>query len=69
MIRQLFSVLFLASITVSWTSAGMAQTPYYAGKTIHIVAGTKAGDVYDLYARHFAQFMPRYIPGNPNIIV
>ena len=46
-----------------------AQTPYYQGKTITIVAGTKAGDVYDLYARLFAQFLPKYIPGNPNIIV
>jgi tripartite-type tricarboxylate transporter receptor subunit TctC len=47
----------------------MAQKTYYAGKTITIVAGTKAGDVYDLYARMFAQHMPKYIPGNPNIIV
>lgn len=54
---------------VLWTSMTTAQTPYYAGKTITIIAGTKAGDVYDLYARHFAQFMPKYIPGNPNIIV
>ncbi len=46
-----------------------AQTPYYQGKTITIVAGTKAGDVYDLYARMFAQFLPKYIPGNPNVIV
>jgi len=69
MIRQLFSALFVAFVAVSWASTGTAQTPYYAGKTIHIVAGTKAGDVYDLYARHFAQFMPKYIPGNPNIIV
>jgi tripartite-type tricarboxylate transporter receptor subunit TctC len=52
-----------------WSSAAFAQTPYYAGKTITIVAGTKAGDVYDLYARMFAQHMPKYIPGNPNIIV
>ncbi|MDH3443793.1 MAG: tripartite tricarboxylate transporter substrate-binding protein, partial [Deltaproteobacteria bacterium] len=46
-----------------------AQTPYYQGKTISIVAGTKAGDVYDIYARIFAQYLPKYIPGNPNIIV
>jgi tripartite-type tricarboxylate transporter receptor subunit TctC len=46
-----------------------AQTPYYQGKTVTIVAGTKAGDVYDLYARHFAQFLPKHIPGKPNIIV
>jgi tripartite-type tricarboxylate transporter receptor subunit TctC len=25
--------------------------------------------VYDTYARLFAQFMPKYIPGQPNIIV
>lgn len=46
-----------------------AQTPYYQGKTITIVAGTKAGDVYDLYARLFAQYLPKYIPGSPNVIV
>jgi hypothetical protein len=33
------------------------------------VAGTPAGSVYDLYARMVAQFMPKYIPGTPNIIV
>jgi tripartite-type tricarboxylate transporter receptor subunit TctC len=46
-----------------------AQTPYYQGKTITIIAGTKAGDVYDLYARLFAQYLPKYIPGSPNVIV
>jgi tripartite-type tricarboxylate transporter receptor subunit TctC len=62
----------LASATLAlalWAATALAQTPYYAGKTITLVAGTKAGDVYDMYARHFAQFMPKYIPGNPNIIV
>jgi tripartite-type tricarboxylate transporter receptor subunit TctC len=69
MIGQLFSALFVVFVALSWNSMGTAQTPYYAGKTINIVVGTKAGDVYDLYARHFAQFMPKYILGNPNIIV
>lgn len=46
-----------------------AQTPFYQGKTISIVVGTKAGDVYDLYARLMAEFLPKYIPGSPNIIV
>jgi tripartite-type tricarboxylate transporter receptor subunit TctC len=49
--------------------SGLAQTSYYGGKTITIVADTQGGDVYDLYARHFAQFMPKYIPGTPNIVV
>jgi tripartite-type tricarboxylate transporter receptor subunit TctC len=46
-----------------------AQTPFYQGKTIRLVAGTPAGSVYDLYARMVAQFMPKHIPGVPNIIV
>jgi tripartite-type tricarboxylate transporter receptor subunit TctC len=46
-----------------------AQTPFYQGKTIQIIVGTKAGDVYDLYPRLMAEFMPKYIPGNPNIII
>src|SRR5688572_3124439 len=62
-------ILATLVLVVLWSSTGLAQTPYYAGKTITIVAGTKAGDVCDLYARMFAQFMPKYIPGNPNIIV
>ena len=69
MIHRFIGGTLLSLALASWTSMVFAQTPYYAGKTITIVAGTKAGDVYDLYARHFAQFLPKHIPGNPNIIV
>jgi tripartite-type tricarboxylate transporter receptor subunit TctC len=67
--QRLSSVISTTLVLVLWCQSAMAQTPYYAGKTITIVAGTKAGDVYDLYARMIAQFMPKYIPGSPNIIV
>ena len=50
-------------------SQGRAQTPFYEGKTITILAGTGAGNVYDLYARLFARHMGKYIPGNPDVIV
>jgi tripartite-type tricarboxylate transporter receptor subunit TctC len=46
-----------------------AQTSFYQGKTITIIAGTKPGDAYDLYARLLAQHLPKYIPGKPEIIV
>ena len=46
-----------------------AQAPFYEGKTIRIVVGLPAGDVYDLYARMLAEHMGKHIPGNPNIIV
>ena len=69
MFQRLSSVILTTLVLILWSSAGLAQPPYYAGKTITIVAGTKAGDVYDLYARMFAQHMSKYIPGKPNIIV
>jgi tripartite-type tricarboxylate transporter receptor subunit TctC len=46
-----------------------AQSSFYQGKTITIVVGTKAGDVYDLYPRLFAEYLPKYIPGSPNFII
>ncbi len=46
-----------------------AQTPFYQGKIIIIVVGTKAGDVYDLYPRLLAEYLPKYLPGSPNVIV
>ncbi len=52
-----------------WFSISAAQAPFYQGKTVSIIVGTKAGDAFDLYARLLAQHMPRYIPGSPNIIV
>jgi tripartite-type tricarboxylate transporter receptor subunit TctC len=48
---------------------GHGQTSDYRGKTVTIIVGTGAGDLYDLYARAIALFMGKYLPGNPSIIV
>lgn len=61
--------LVLMAFMLATVSPVRAQTPYHQGKTVTIVVGTLAGDLYDLYARAIALFMGRYIPGNPNIIV
>ena len=52
-----------------WTSSARAQSPFYAGKTITVVAGVSAGSAYDLYARLMAQHMGKHIPGNPTFVV
>jgi tripartite-type tricarboxylate transporter receptor subunit TctC len=51
------------------SSHGQAQDPFYKGKTITILAGTGAGNVYDIFARMFARHLGKHIPGNPDIIV
>jgi tripartite-type tricarboxylate transporter receptor subunit TctC len=48
--------------------AAAAQSPY-AGKTVTIVVGYKAGGGYDRTARLLARHLPKHIPGNPTIIV
>jgi tripartite-type tricarboxylate transporter receptor subunit TctC len=57
------------AIVLLLAASAQAQAPFYQGKTITIIVGTKSGDAYDLYPRMLAEFMPKYIPGNPNIII
>lgn len=63
-------VLGLALIlTHSTQSVSAAEQPFYAGKTIRIIAGFSPGGTIDLRARLFARHLPKWIPGNPAIIV
>ena len=41
----------------------------YKGKTVTIMLGHPPGGSYDLYSQLAAEFMGKYIPGNPDIIV
>jgi tripartite-type tricarboxylate transporter receptor subunit TctC len=67
--NPIFSAM-LALAALFWSALDLhAQSNFYQGKTITIIVGTKAGDVYDLYPRLVAEFMGKYIPGNPNIII
>jgi len=67
--RVTIFVLFLVFPLLTWYHPGWTQAPFYQGKTLSIIVGTKAGDVYDLYPRLLAEFWPKHIPGSPNIIV
>jgi tripartite-type tricarboxylate transporter receptor subunit TctC len=67
-------IVFTAAMvwSLQWACAGAAyaqSAPFYQGKTIRIVVGFTAGGLYDQYARILSRHMPKYIPGNPNIIV
>ena len=42
---------------------------FYQGKTVRIINYSKPGDSYDAWARLMARHMPRYVPGNPAMIV
>ena len=60
--------LFFFALLLGWSANLFAQTPFYQGKTVRLVIGTSAGGGYDLWARHAARYLGKYIPGNPEII-
>ena len=50
-------------------SAAHAQSDFFKGKQIKIVVGFSAGGIIDLWARLFAIYLGKYIPGNPTLVV
>lgn len=46
-----------------------AQSDFFRGKQIKIVVGFSAGGIVDLWARLFAIYYGKFIPGNPTLVV
>ena len=45
------------------------EKPYWEGKTITFIASFNPGGGHDFTTRLLAQYMPQYLPGNPQVIV
>jgi len=50
-------------------SGAAAESSFYAGKQITLIAGSAVGGGYDLLTRLMARHLGRHISGNPSIIV
>ena len=59
----------LAAALVIGAPAAMAQTDFYAGKTLRVIVGLEAGGTVDTLARAFSVYLRRHIPGNPSIVI
>ena len=42
---------------------------FYKGKVVRLIVGIGVGSGYDINARLLARYLPKYIPGNPSVIV
>jgi tripartite-type tricarboxylate transporter receptor subunit TctC len=58
----------LALLALAALPLAVAAQPY-AGKTVTIIVGYKAGGGYDTTARLLARHLPKHIPGKPTVIV
>ncbi|HWP58073.1 MAG TPA: tripartite tricarboxylate transporter substrate-binding protein [Candidatus Acidoferrales bacterium] len=76
MLRQAVSfrmLIFLAVLTLQLFNPPsrqslFAQSSFYQGKTLQVVVGSTPGGLYDRWARLFARYMGKYIPGNPETV-
>lgn len=68
-IAKKIAAALLTMLALSGGVVGAHAQSFFEGKTITITVGFGAGGGYDSYARLLAQFMNKYIPGAPTIIV
>ncbi|MPZ76807.1 MAG: hypothetical protein GEU77_09795 [Deltaproteobacteria bacterium] len=63
----------MLALTIGYSASrpniGVAQTPYYAGKTIRLIRGGGPGGSGDFQARAMMTFLTKYIPGHPAVVM
>jgi tripartite-type tricarboxylate transporter receptor subunit TctC len=62
----------LLALVLTFTVCGAvvhAQENYFHGKSIRVVRGGQAGDLFDLWTRHIASYLGKHIPGSPSVTV
>jgi len=66
---RLACVAVVAALAHEPASAQDSAAQFYKGKQITVIVGSSAGGGYDIYARLLSRHMPKYIPGNPAMVV
>jgi tripartite-type tricarboxylate transporter receptor subunit TctC len=61
----LFAVLLLAGTGETQAQ----QQPAYQGQSVKIIVGFTSGGFYDRWSRLLARYVPKYIPGHPEMVV
>jgi tripartite-type tricarboxylate transporter receptor subunit TctC len=61
--------LFAALLIETKSEIEAQQPPSYQGQSIKIIVGFTSGGFYDRWSRLLARYVPKYIPGNPEMIV
>ena len=64
--RTLTAAVLFAAVLVFCRTDGLAQTPFYQGKTITVVSGVAAGGSGDIRIRALLPFLRKYITATPS---
>ena len=61
--------LLAAGLGMTATASAQPAANFYAGKSIQLIISSESGGGFDTYSRALARFIPKYISGQPNIVV
>jgi tripartite-type tricarboxylate transporter receptor subunit TctC len=67
--RAFFAGLCIALASALPAMAQQSHADFYKSKGLKIMLGHPPGGSYDLYARLAAEFLPKFLPGNPTILI
>jgi len=68
-ISPCFAIALSLAAGSSLSAQAQPTADFYRNKQIRLVVGYASGNDYDIGARVLAKYLPRYIPGQPSIIV
>src|SRR4030095_4982876 len=70
-LKIFFLTVFIAlfSLIVRQDDLTNAQDGFFSGRIVRCVVGASPGGGYDYWAGLLARHMPKYIPGNPEVVV
>jgi len=66
--KNTLTVLLSLLVILVQSAQAPGQAPFYEKKTIQVIIGSAPGGLYDRWGRLFAQYLGKYIPGNPNLV-
>ncbi|HWO41987.1 MAG TPA: tripartite tricarboxylate transporter substrate-binding protein [Candidatus Eisenbacteria bacterium] len=66
--KALVAGLLILCAGTTTVIAGQEQ-PFYQGKTIRVIVGFTSGGFYDRWSRLLARYVPKYLPGHPEVVV
>src|SRR5262245_1911949 len=67
--KKQITVHTLCALLIALGSSVHAQSNFFQAKSIRVIRGGQAGDLYDRWARLIASQLGKHIPGNPSIVV
>ncbi len=67
--RGAVCALFVSAMAVITTARAQTPAEFYKGKTVSMVVSSSPGGGYDTLSRAVARFLPKHIPGNPQVVI